>query len=116
MPRIVILLIAVLCIAACDSGPTTAGDPRFVASSSQRCLRAVPEPTDNIPRAARDEPEQDRFEAPELVTAWSMTAQRMAVVNLGQPRFDRRPDSRDNTRMKCEHESDLHLAVVWIAP
>lgn len=87
MPRIVILLIAVLCIAACDSGPTTAGDPRFVASSSQRCLRAVPEPTGNIPRAARDEPEQDCFEASEVVTARPVTAQRMIVGHLWQTRF-----------------------------
>jgi len=36
----------------------------------------------------------------------------MFVHNFWQARFDCRPDSRDNTRMKCEHAGDLHLVVV----
>ena len=35
----------------------------------------------------------------------------MLIHHLGQSRFDRSPDNRDNTRMKCEHKSDLHLVV-----
>ena len=41
-----------------------------------------------------------------------MATQRMVVHDHWQARLDRRPDSRDNTRMKCEHAGDLHLVVV----
>ena len=50
------------------------------------------------------------------VPAATVTAQRMVVHNVGQPRLDRRPDRRDNTRMKCEHEGDLHLVLDLGAP
>lgn len=93
------------------------GLPPLVATSSQRRLRTLPETPGDIPRAARHQPEQDRLEAFEVVAAWTVTAQRMLVDHRRQSRFDRRPDSRDNTRMKCEHAGDLHLVVVfWIAP
>ena len=85
--------------------------PPFVATSPKRCFGAFPETASDIPRAASDEPEQDCLEAFEVVAPWTVTAQRMLINHVGQPRFDRCPDCRDNTRMKCKHEDDLHLVV-----
>ena len=53
--------------------------PPFVASSSQRGFGAFPEAAGDVPGAARDQSEQDRLKALEVVATWPVTARRMLV-------------------------------------
>jgi hypothetical protein len=54
----------------------------------------------------------DRLEDPEVVQPATMTSQRVSIDHDRQAWLDRRPQSHDNTRLKCEHEGDLHSVVV----
>jgi len=76
----------------------------LVAPAPQRRFRSLAKATGHIPRAASDQPEQDRFEAVPVRKAATVTPERMLIDHHRQPRRDRCPHDVDNTRMNCEHD------------
>ena len=79
-------------------------DP-FVESASQRGLRSFAESPGDVPRTARDEPMEDRFEAVAVVVAGTVTTQGVRIDGtFRKPGFDRSPEGIDGTRVQRDHD------------
>ena len=79
-------------------------DP-FVESASQRGLRSFAESPGDVPRTARDEPMEDRFEAVAVVAAGTVTTQGVRIDGtFRKPGFDRSPEGIDGTRVQRDHD------------